>query len=288
MQSLNFETLRPRYPELANLGAIAEQYVHSEPASACVKLRAFGEILTGAIYSYLRLRRPGEDEFVKLLTNWPFKNAVPPAVLNALHALRKEGNQGAHGNPVTTETAIWLLEESIKLGHWWSVEVLKIPIASFPPFQMPPKHPLVPAAKLAELENELAEKVKALEELQRTHEQVAQQAEQLVAVRAESQQTADLLHINENDTRQYLISRDLTRAGWKVGHKGAARAEVTQEQVLKTGDRAETFGEPIRNPKGWPKLRIGQLGLVVTGNTPRLEPTKNTMEAIWSGSSPTI
>ncbi|MGH9581424.1 MAG: hypothetical protein ACRD4O_00620 [Bryobacteraceae bacterium] len=37
------------------LGAFGEQYVHSDPASAGVKLRAFGEILTGAIYAYLKL-----------------------------------------------------------------------------------------------------------------------------------------------------------------------------------------------------------------------------------------
>lgn len=239
MQSLNFETLRPQYPELADLGAFAEQYVYSDPASAGVKLRAFGEILTGAIYSYLKLQRPAEDDFVKLLTHPPFKSAAPAAVLNPLHALRKEGNQGAHGNPVPVETAVWLLEQATNLGRWWSAQALKVPIASLRPFQLPPKEPHVPSSKLAELEAELAAKVQALEELQRKHEQVAQPSEQLTAVKAEAQQTADLLHINESDTREYLINRDLARAGWKVGGKGANTEEVTQEHVLTTGERAD-------------------------------------------------
>lgn len=239
MRSLNFEVLRPKYPELADLGAFAEQYVHSDPASAGVKLRVFGEILTGAIYAYLKLPRPAEDEFVKLLTNPPFKNAVPHAVQNALHALRKEGNQGAHGNPVTAETAVWLLEESVKLARWWAVQALNVPIDSLPAFQMPNQQPLVSGAKLAELENEVAEKVHALEELQRKHEQVVREAKQLAAVQAEGQHTADLLHINEDETRRYLIDRDLARTGWNVGHRGAATSEVTQEQPLKTGQRTD-------------------------------------------------
>ena len=137
MQSLNFETLRPKYPELADLGGFAEQYVYSDPASAGVKLRVFAEVLTGAIYSNLKLQRPPEDEFVKLLTNPPFKSAVLPQVVNILHILRKEGNQGAHGNAVPRETAMWLLEESVKLGKWFAAATLKVPASSFPPFQPP-------------------------------------------------------------------------------------------------------------------------------------------------------
>ena len=239
MQSLNFETLRPKYPELADLGGFAEQYVYSDPASAGVKLRVFAEVLTGSIYQYLKLQRPYEDEFVKLLTNPPFKSAVPPAVQNALHVLRKEGNQGAHGNEVTVQTSLWLLEEAIKLGRWWSVEALKLPIESVPKFQPPPQQTKIASAKLSELESELAEKVKALEELQRKHEQVIKESAQLAAIQTESQHTADLLHINEAETRQFLIDRDLARAGWKVGHHGAATSEVTQETALKNGDRAD-------------------------------------------------
>ena len=46
MQSLNFEFLRPRYGEMAELAAFAELYVWPDPASANVKLSAFAELLT--------------------------------------------------------------------------------------------------------------------------------------------------------------------------------------------------------------------------------------------------
>jgi type I restriction enzyme R subunit len=88
-------------------------------------------------------------------------------------------------------------------------------------------------------EKELEERVKALEALQQKYEQVAQQAEQLAALRDEGQKTADLLHLTEQETRQRLIDRDLARSGWKVGYQGTNTTEVTQEHVLKTGDRAD-------------------------------------------------
>src|ERR1019366_3082261 len=121
MESLNFEFLRPKYAALADLGAFAEAYAYSDPSSAGVKLRAFAELLTGAIYEKFQLQRPLEDEFVKLLTAPAFKSAVPVAIQNPLHSMRKEGNQAAHGSPLSVETALYLLEQAFKLAQWWSV-----------------------------------------------------------------------------------------------------------------------------------------------------------------------
>jgi type I restriction enzyme R subunit len=42
MKSTNFEFLRPSFPELADLGGFAERYTYSDPSSALVKLRMFG------------------------------------------------------------------------------------------------------------------------------------------------------------------------------------------------------------------------------------------------------
>ena len=44
MSSVNFEMLRSKWPELANLGAQAEQYVHTDPESSLVKLRNYLEL----------------------------------------------------------------------------------------------------------------------------------------------------------------------------------------------------------------------------------------------------
>lgn len=91
--SINFELLRPDRPELATLGAYAEQYAYADPASALVKLRTFGEHLTKSIYWELRLPKPESTEFAGMLTAPDFRAAVPAAIANKLHAIRKEGNK---------------------------------------------------------------------------------------------------------------------------------------------------------------------------------------------------
>jgi hypothetical protein len=45
MKSMNFEFIREACPELANLGAFAESYARSDPASALVKVRTFAEAI---------------------------------------------------------------------------------------------------------------------------------------------------------------------------------------------------------------------------------------------------
>ena len=45
MQSTNFEFLRPVSPELAELGAFAELYAHSDPPSSKIKSRILAEHL---------------------------------------------------------------------------------------------------------------------------------------------------------------------------------------------------------------------------------------------------
>ena len=45
MTSQNFEFIRPDWEALATLGGFAERYVHTDPSSALVKLRSFGEVV---------------------------------------------------------------------------------------------------------------------------------------------------------------------------------------------------------------------------------------------------
>ena len=58
MKSVNFEILRPRWPELAELGGFAEAYAHADPASPLVKLRLYAENVTKDLYRDLRLPKP--------------------------------------------------------------------------------------------------------------------------------------------------------------------------------------------------------------------------------------
>ena len=67
MKSINFEFLRPNWPELAGLGGFAEAYAHSDPVGAILKLRVFCEQVVEWIHHNQRLPKPYQANLVDLL-----------------------------------------------------------------------------------------------------------------------------------------------------------------------------------------------------------------------------
>jgi type I restriction enzyme R subunit len=104
MKSANFEIIRGKWPELAELGGFAEAYAHADPASALVKLRQFAENLTKDIHRDLRLPKPYQPTFVDLLKNEAFSSITPKVVLDKLHALRIHGNKARTGRRPNRKT----------------------------------------------------------------------------------------------------------------------------------------------------------------------------------------
>jgi len=249
--SINFELLRPDRPELATLGAYAEQYAYADPASALVKLRTFGEQLTKGIYWELRLPKPESTEFASLLTAREFRAAVPAAIANKLHAIRKEGNRAAHGKPAETKIVLWLIQEAYEIGAWFFVRCLGKPVASVPKFQdvpdirqqMASKAELdVALAKLADQEQALADAVAERDKARTDYAALEGKADELAKLAEQGQKVVDALHINEATTRQRLIDVALTDAGWNVGANGTNTDEVTQEE--------EVGGQPTPSGNG--------------------------------------
>jgi type I restriction enzyme, R subunit len=94
MQSTNFEFLRPKWEDLADLGAIAEQYAHPDPQSAVAKLRTFAEQIVLFVYHQHGLPKPYQCNLNDLLTAATFVQAVPKVICSKLHSLRIHGNKG--------------------------------------------------------------------------------------------------------------------------------------------------------------------------------------------------
>src|SRR6266540_5582859 len=181
MTSRNFEFLRSHRPELADLAGFAERYAYGDPVSAVIKLRSFGEALTWDLYRHHRLRPPVPDDFVKLLTDWQFKTAVPAIVADQLHSIRKAGNIAAHANRADTQTAVLLIEQAHKLASWYAASVGGVPPAAIPAFQsLPPSEPFwVTESRLNE------ERRAALEELARQKSQLDSLVAELTATRSQ-------------------------------------------------------------------------------------------------------
>jgi type I restriction enzyme, R subunit len=248
IKSLNFEPLRAAYPELANMGGYAEHYAHTDPESALVKLRNFAERLVDRLYLKLKLERVPQSNFVDLLHNASFKAIAQPLVLDKLHLLRRLGNRGAHGEDVEAADAVRCVQEAWQLARWLHVTVLGGKVDDFSEFKQPPVEGIDSKA-------EFKRKAKALaEENSLKEERLKQALEELAALRAAdhlaapaaavsepptaqalqlvgqaSAQAASQLRFTEDNTRKWLIDRDLRMAGWDVPPGMASNDSVGQE-----------------------------------------------------------
>ncbi|MDR7299018.1 type I restriction enzyme R subunit [Pelomonas aquatica] len=248
IKSLNFEPLRAAYPELANMGGYAEHYAHTDPESALVKLRNFAERLVDRLYLKLKLERVPQSSFVDLLHNAGFKTIAQPLVLDKLHLLRRLGNRGAHGEDVEAADAVRCVQEAWQLARWLHVTFLGGKVEDFSEFKQPPVEGIDSKA-------EFKRKAKALaEENSLKEERLKQALEELAALRAAdrlaapaaavnapptaqalqlvgqaSAQAASQLRFTEDNTRKWLIDRDLRMAGWDVPPGTASNDSVGQE-----------------------------------------------------------
>lgn len=250
MTSANFDILCQNWPELAQLGALAESYAHADAASALVKLRLFAENLTKDIYRDLKLPKPEQPTFVDLLKNNAFEAITPKVVLDKLHALRMHGNKAAHGEPVRTQHALWLLKEAHDLARWLCIQYGKQKANQLPAFVQPAAPGQAEAKekrrileKLAAQEAQMDALLAELEEARAKASEAKQEAAELKKLAASAQSAADELHFSEAETRTRLIDSLLASVDWDVG-EGLSNTEQVGKEV-------EVEGQPTKTGIGY-------------------------------------
>jgi type I restriction enzyme R subunit len=248
LKSLNFEPLRAVYPELANMGGYAEHYAHSDPESALVKLRNFAERLVDRLYIKLKLERMPQSNFVDLLHNSSFQTVAQPLVLDKLHLLRRLGNRGAHGEGVEATDAVRCVQEAWQLARWMHVTFLGGKIDDFAAFKQPPLEGIDSKAEFKRKAKALAEENSLKEErLKQALQELAElravdqtnksgglsitppTVEALANAGQNSAAAVNQLRFTEDNTRKWLIDRDLRMAGWIVPNGTDSNESVGQE-----------------------------------------------------------
>lgn len=241
MKSINFEFLRPRWGELASLAVFAEQYIHSDPSSALVKLRSFAEQLVKIIYHKYGLPPLYQENLNDLLNNSSFQQIVPRVVVSKLHAIRIHGNKAAHGDTVSKKDALWLLKEAYELGCWLHIAEGGGCKADCGQYAEPPadwidesKQQLKREKKavLERLAAQEAEMARLLADLEQARAQAATaqaSVAQMEAARNTGEAAASTLDFDETTTRKQLIDAMLADAGWDVGANGNQTSSVRQE-----------------------------------------------------------
>lgn len=248
MQSINFEFLRPKWPELSGLGGFAEAYTHTDAVGAISKLRMFCEQVVEWIHHDQRLPKPYQANLNDLMANQSFKDIIPEVVLSKLHALRKEGNKSVHGNAGDTTTALRLLREAFNVARWLHVTYARGNAADCPAFVEPPKGG-VEGDKQRKEKRAILERITAQEaqmqklladleaERSRATQAEATAEERRAALEAalqatKSLQAIDPMAFNEDETRRYLIDRMLADAGWDVGSGKLSTNDVVKESPV--------------------------------------------------------
>jgi type I restriction enzyme, R subunit len=231
VRSLNFEFLRPEWPELASLAGFAEQYAHTDPAGALVKLRTFVEEVVELVYQKFNLPRPPQPSLMELLSEPTFAQSIPRVVINTIDAIRIHGNKAAHGVAGTTNTVLWLLKEAHRLGKWLYLTFTASAKPSAIAEYLDPTPELVNGKSKSELKREKAailqrlagqeaQMQKLLADLAAARQEAANlkaSAEELQARLQAAQHAVSVLDFNEEETRLLLIDTQVTAAGLDVG-----------------------------------------------------------------------
>ena len=242
MKSLNFEFVRSDWPELASLAGFAEQYAHTDPPGALVKLRSFVEQMVESVYEKLALQRPVQASLINLLNDDAFKSTVPGVVISSMHAIRMSGNRAVHGAGGDTNAVVWLLKEAFKLSQWLYLTFTGQELESIPPYQEPTPEKIGGKSKsqlkrekravLQQLGAQEAQMQKLLDDLAAARQEAKAakaSAEELQARLQAAQSAVSVLDFNEKETRRRLIDTLLVAAGWDVGPNGQSTEQVGQE-----------------------------------------------------------
>ena len=225
MQSINFEFLRSKRTELADLGGLSEKYVFDDPAASLVKLRTFGELMVSAIFEYLKIGRPYYNQYIDLLRNQDFLNCTPPVIIDKFHILRINGNKAAHDSAfvVTSKKVMEYISEAHSLAKWFFISFLDGELTQCPDFIEPipiqEEKKEIKREKKAVLEKLAAQEAKMqqlLEELETARAEAKYEKktkEELEEILRTTQQTANALNFDEETTRNQLIDIQLIEAG---------------------------------------------------------------------------
>ena len=262
-QSMNFEHIQSKWPELHQLAAFAEDYAITDPQSSLVKLRCFAEKVVGYLYKELSLPVLPTSNIFDKLTADDFTSAVPRLITDKLHAIRKSGNQAAHEGKVDQQQAIWILKESYFVASYLFMAYANGTQQECPEFKAPEQTQPTNqsdaefAKKNKQLTKQLAEnqaRLKcALDELEAAElaqKQAQQQAaklkqtidaEKLAQVKTRNEQIVNSsFNFNEDETRKRIIDLDLRNAGWHVALDDESTEDVGKE--VKVTDQPTTTG----------------------------------------------
>ena len=116
----NFVFLEQYWPALAQIGATAESYLHTDPNSCMYKIGMFAERLVLEIFSFERIPEPDVDNtHAHRISILKREGLLPTNIDNILYTLRKSRNDAVHQGINSVQTAKTLLKMAYTLSVWF-------------------------------------------------------------------------------------------------------------------------------------------------------------------------
>ncbi len=213
----NFGFLQTEWPELAELGALAEKYLYQDANAALTKLRLFAETQTKYLIAYENLNEPFDGAQIKRLNLLQSKGIIPDTIGPLFHSIRKAGNRATHEGYASEDGAKTQLQVAHHLAEWFA-KTYSTSHLSIDSFTMP-----VPSASQDDLEQLASELTRANEQLAQENSKLLEKLEMLKGLevskaqrserRRSSARASKTLNLSEAETRQ-LIDDQLNAAGW--------------------------------------------------------------------------
>lgn len=204
----NFAFLHEKFPELEELGRLAERYLHSDPQSCLMKAGLLCEGMIRVMLAQDDIPLPERCDAVERINILQRRDVLPPDVTAAFHLLRKARNRAAHeGANLPADRTLILLRIAHNLCGWffqtYGDENYRPQAFVAPGDEAAPPADAADAARdeaLADQAVARAERDKALPGDVR---------------RRRAAEAAGKRRISEAETR-YLIDEQLRKAGWEA------------------------------------------------------------------------
>lgn len=116
----NFTYLAEAYPQLANIGQLAERNVFIDPSTSLSKLRLMAEKICHLIVGYERIDEPERCDQNKRISLLFYDGVISQEMNDLLHTIRKSGNRAAHTGEGTPMEAKFMLRQSVKVLNWFT------------------------------------------------------------------------------------------------------------------------------------------------------------------------
>lgn len=223
----NFAFLQTEWPDLYQTARRVEDYVQSDPRSACFYARRALETAVQWLYDHDKSYRfPYDDSLAALLNEASFRANVPAAIYTKADLIRRTGNVAVHSRkPIPEQSALGTAVELRHVLYWLARTYTQGDPNAIPDHFDERLLPPAPAhvvqqstAQLQQLDEKLQEQDKALHKERAENEalkaQLAALQTQFASQKAANKAIPDSHDYSEAETRKRIIDVMLREAGW--------------------------------------------------------------------------